>query len=246
MPNGAARRSGGRRPGKQPGAEGRSLQVVADPDEIVEHVSTSCAGCGAGLADAVSEGVVRRQVHDIPPITAQVVEHRLHRLRCGCGHRTRAVAPAGVGAPASYGPNLRALAAYLVVYQHVPVARAAQLIADVTGAHPATGWITSVLAPTATAVAPTNAVILELLRAAAVLHVDETSSNITGIRWWLHVACTPLLTTYHLHRSRGRVAVTEFDVLPEFRDTLTHDSLTLYDAYTQAGTPKAGRTWSGS
>jgi hypothetical protein len=31
-------------------------------------------------------------------------------------------------------------------------------------------------------VAPTNAVILDLLRAATVLLVDETSSNITGIR----------------------------------------------------------------
>jgi transposase len=200
----------------------------------VEHVSTSCAGCGAGLADATPQGVVRRHVHDIPPITARVVEDRLHRLRCGCGHRTRAEAPVGVGAPASYGPNLRAPAAWLVVYQHVPVARAAQLIADVTGAHPSIGWITSVLAPTAAAVAPAKTAILDLLRAAEVLHVDETSSNITGIRWWLHVAATPLLTAYHLHRSRGRVAGTEFDVLPQFRGTVVHDSLSLYDAYDQA------------
>lgn len=235
VPNRAARRRGGdRKPGKQPGTEGRSLGVVADPDEIVEHFPISCAGCGAGLTDAAGQDVVRRQVHDIPQVTARVTEHRLHRLRCRCGHRTRASAPVGVSAPASYGPNLRALAAYLVVYQHVPVARAAQLIADVTGARPSTGWITSVLAPTADAVAPANTVILDLLRDSAVLHVDETSSNISGIRWWLHVAATPLLTAYHLHRSRGRAAVTEFDVLPEFRGTLVHDSLALYDAYTQA------------
>lgn len=44
------------------------------------------------------------------------------------------MAPAGVRAPVQYGPNLRALAAYLVVYQHVPVERAVELIADVTGA----------------------------------------------------------------------------------------------------------------
>ncbi|MFC4943726.1 IS66 family transposase [Pseudonocardia sp. GCM10023141] len=160
----------------------------------MEHVPAACAGCGAGLAQAQPDGMVRRQVHDIPPITARVIEHRLARLRCAWGHRTRAQAPAGVSAPARYGPNLRALAAYLVVYQHVPVARAAQLIADVTGARPSTGWITSVLAPTAASVSPTNAAILDLLRAADVLHVDETSSNITGIRWWVHVATTPLLT----------------------------------------------------
>ncbi|MFC4943727.1 IS66 family transposase [Pseudonocardia sp. GCM10023141] len=37
-----------------------------------------------------------------------------------------------------------------------------------------------------------------------------------------------------MHRSRGRVAVTEFGVLPDYRGTLVHDSLTRYDAYDQA------------
>jgi len=67
-----------------------------------------------------------------------------------------------------------------------------------------------------------------------VIHVDETSSNVNGARWWLHVAATPWLTAYHLHPSRGRVAVTEFGVLPGYRGTAVHDSLALYDGYTQA------------
>jgi len=234
-PNRAARRRGSaRKPGKQPGAGGATLQVVADPDEILEHVPMACRGCGAGLADARPEGVVRRQIHDITQVSVQVTEHRLHRRRCRCGHRTRAEAPAGVNAPVCYGPNLRALAAYLVVYQHVPVARTAELIADVTGAHPSTGWVTSTLAPTAAGVAEANTAILDQVRTAPVINVDETSSNINGARWWLHVACTPSLTAYHLHSSRGRAAVTEFDVLPSYQGTAVHDSLTLYDAYSDA------------
>jgi transposase len=240
-PNRAARRRAARdqsrKPGKQPGAGGATLAIVEDPDEVIEHPPQACDGCGASLGDgAPSEaaGVTRRQVHDIPLITVRVSEHRLHRRRCGCGHLTRAPAPTGVNAPASYGPNLRALATYLLVYQHVPVARTAELISDLTGARPSTGWISSTLAPTAAAVAPANAVILDQVRVAPVVHVDETTSNINGTRWWLHVASTPTLTAFHLHSSRGRVAVTEFDVLPDYRGTLVHDSLTLYDAYTQA------------
>jgi transposase len=50
------------------------------------------------------------------------------------------------------------------------------------------------------------------------------------------VACTDTLTAYHLHAyhlhpSRGRAAVTEFDVLPAFRGTVVHDALSVYDAY---------------
>jgi len=245
VPNRAARRRAGRdqarKPGKQPGAGGTTLSVVADPDEIIDHTPTTCGGCGDSLDEAGSgtdaAAVIRRQVHDIPDpaqITTRVREHRLHQRRCGCGHLTRAQAPAGVNAPACYGPNLRALAAYLLVYQHIPVARTAELIADLTGARPSTGWVSSTLAPTAAAVAEPNKVILDEVRAAPVVHVDETTSNINGARWWLHVASTSTLTAFHLHPSRGRAAVTEFDVLPNYRGTLVHDSLTLYDAYDQA------------
>ncbi|MDW4911262.1 hypothetical protein RB628_39710 [Streptomyces sp. ADMS] len=43
------------------------------------------------------------------------------------------------GSPSSYGPNLHALAVYLLVFPHVPVQRTAQLIKDVGGAEVSTG-----------------------------------------------------------------------------------------------------------
>ena len=230
----STRRRSGRKPGKQPGTGGATLGLVADPDEIIDHVPDACGGCGTDLADAAGAGVVRRQVHDIPRIAPRVVEHRLHRRRCGCGQVTGAAAPTGVNAPASYGPNVRALAAYLVVYQHLPIARAAQLIADVTGARPSTGWISSVLPALADLLADVTKLIKSLIVLAHVIHVDETSSNINGARWWLHVACTDTLTAYFLHTSRGRAAVAEFDILPAFRGTVVHDALSVYDAYSTA------------
>ena len=138
---------------------------------------------------------------------------------------TTAPAPAGVGAAAVYGPNLRALAVYLLVFQHIPVARTAPLIADLTGARPSTGWISSVLSTVADVLVDVEKLIKSLIVLAHVIHVDETTSNINGARWWLHVAGTDKLTAYHLHPSRGRTAVTEFDVLPAFRGTVVHDAL---------------------
>jgi transposase len=175
--------------------------------------------------------VVRLQVYDIPTITPVVVEHRLHRKRCSCGTTTTATAPAGVGAAAVYGPNLRALAVYLLVFQHIPVARTAQLIADLTGARASTGWISSQLSAVAGVLDDVEKLIKTLITLAQVIHVDETTSNINGARWWPHVAGTDTLTAYHLHRSRGRAAVTEFAVLPGYCGTVVHDALSVYDAY---------------
>ena len=233
-PSRSARRRSGRKPGKQPGAGGSALFQTSDPDEVVDHVPVACGGCGTDLAGARAAGVVRRQVHDIPTMAPVVVEHRLHRRRCGCGTTTTAAAPAGVGAAAVYGPNLRALAVYLLVFQHVPVARTQALIADMTGARPSTGWINSQLPSVAGVLGEVEKLIQSLIVLAHVIHVDETTSNINGARWWLHVASTDKLTGYHLHRSRGRAAVAEFAVLPDYRGTVVHDALSVYDAYPDA------------
>lgn len=76
--------------------------------------------------------------------------------------------------------------------------------------------------------------ITDLLRRARVVHADETTTSIAGKRWWLHVACTPTLTAFHLDRSRGRSAVTAFGILPGHTGTLVHDALSVYDIYTTA------------
>jgi hypothetical protein len=67
----------GRKPGGQPGREGRTLRQVAVPDEVVVYESDACTGCGGTLtADGPPAGMIRRQVFDIPMITVRVVEHR--------------------------------------------------------------------------------------------------------------------------------------------------------------------------
>ena len=64
----AERRAAGRKAGKQPGASGRHLARVADPDETVEYRPVSCGGCGGGLDGASDIGSVSRQVFDVPEI----------------------------------------------------------------------------------------------------------------------------------------------------------------------------------
>jgi hypothetical protein len=127
-------RGSGRGRGKQRGAPGAGLGRAADPDVTVEVHPCRCAGCGASLAGAAEAGVIIRQQFDLPPVRVAVTEYRLHKRRCRCGRVTAAAGPAGLApAPTSYGPNVQALVAYLLVYQHLPVQRAAQLVTELTG-----------------------------------------------------------------------------------------------------------------
>jgi transposase len=227
------RRKTGRKPGKQPGAAGFSLKLIDDPNKVIDHLPHCCRGCGTDLDSAASAGVVRRQVTDVAPAVATVTEHRLHQRRCGCGKITTAAAPAGVAdAPTSYGPNLRAWVVYALVFQHIPVARVVELVTDLSGARPSAGWVCQVLRETAAALAGVEKLIRTLLTTAHILHVDETGAKVTGARWWLHVASTSTLTTYHLDRSRGRSATTELGVLTGVNGVAVHDCWASYNAYT--------------
>lgn len=75
----------GRKRGRQPGAGGSGLSMVADPDVTEDHVPAVCTGCGETPVQGDSIGSERRQVRDIPLTTVKVTEHRAHRCRCACG-----------------------------------------------------------------------------------------------------------------------------------------------------------------
>lgn len=226
----------GRKPGKQPGAPGAALAQVDRPDEVVEHRPSRCAGCRAGLADAQVVDVVRRQVFDLPPVKMTVTEHRLASCRCGCGTVTGATGPAGINAPTQYGPAVAALAAYLVVGHHVPVKRTAQILADLCGASVSVGWVNAQTARTAVGLTGFAERVRQVLAAAAVVHFDETGARVCGRLRWVHVACTPWLTAYHLDDKRGQSAIDAMGILPAMStsQTAVHDGWMPYlkDCYT--------------
>jgi transposase len=226
------RKGSGRRPGKQPGSASATLSLVDDPDEVREHRPAACSGCGGDLAGAVLGSVTRRQVFDLAPVRAQVMEHRLVSCLCtGCGVVSAPQAPPGVAAPVQYGPGITAVVVYLLVRQHLPVARVAETCADLLGMSVSTGWIATRLAPAAAAVTGFDQRVRDAVRAAAVAHFDESGARVAGRTHWVHSASTPALTVYDLHDKRGRLAMQAAGILPGYAGIAVHDCWQPYFSY---------------
>ncbi|MBE8518317.1 transposase [Amycolatopsis sp. H6(2020)] len=173
-------------------------------------------------------GTVRRQVVDLPPFRPSVTEHRLRRQRCrGCRHVTTAPTSAEATAPACDGPNVT----YLPAYQHIPVARTAQLLADLLGLPVSTGWVAGVLTPVAAQLDGFAQQVEQALRTVPVAHFDETGIRADGKNWWLHVACTPLFTAYLPHPQCGGEAMDRFGILTRFRGVAVYDGLMSYQDF---------------
>ena len=225
------RRASGRKPGKQPGGQGFGLSLVADPDQVVVHVPLACASCGGDLGGAPVVGESARQVFDLPPIRLVSVEHRVQRRACSCGAVTTAPFPAEVSAPACYGPGVAALGAYLLGRQHLPVARAAEAMADCFGAPVSTGYLSGLLPAAADRLGGFVDAARSGLIASEVAHFDETGGRVAANLQWIHVACTDRFTLYHLASGRGKDSIDAGGVLPGFTGVAVHDGLAAYRKY---------------
>ena len=221
-------RSGKRRPGGQPEHPGTTLRQVERPDQVELHEVKQCA-CGSSLVDEPVVDWERRQVWDVPPIRVEVSEHRAQRKRCrSCGKLNRAEFPEAVTQPVQYGARLQGIAAYLKNYGLLPYQRTAELFEDLLSIPISVGTLASINELCGQRLVAVNESIRRALREQPVIGVDETGMSVEGELWWLHVADTEQLTCYGAHRKRGREAMADMDILPEFEGVAVHDHWQSY------------------
>jgi transposase len=104
------RSSGGQR--SHPGS---TLEWREEVFDVVEHPVHVCSGCGENLSQAPVTGTVVHQVHDLPEITLEVIEHRAAVKCCpGCGLENRVAFPVAARHRVQYGPRLKGWMVYTV------------------------------------------------------------------------------------------------------------------------------------
>src|SRR5205814_4464435 len=118
---------------------------------------------------------------------------------------------------------------YLVVFQHVPVERCRQRIADVTGALVSDAFIDSCLARAAGLVKDVVALIRALITAAPVAGFDETTlrSGPAGEKKYVHGALTQEYSAFWLG-ARSLDAMEDAGILPDFAGIVVSDRYQNY------------------
>jgi transposase len=226
------RKKSGKKPGGQEGHPGKTLLFSPCPDEVIVHPVDRCEQCQADLRQIPPSMVERRQVVDVPPARLLVREHHSEQKQCPqCQQITVAPFPAEVRAPVQYGPRIAAMAVYLVQQQLLPLARACEVMEDLLAVSLSEGTLCDLIGRCASNLAEVEQHIKEALIASCVIHQDETGLYVTGHRQWMHVTCTPTLTHYGVHASRGREALDAIGILPRFVGTSVHDGWRSYFLY---------------
>lgn len=179
---GKPREPSGRKPGAQPGHKGHQRKMVS-PDKVTrteECFPDACRGCGAALTQTADASPVRHQVVEIPALSPDVTEFRLHRVQCSCGMTTCGSLPAGTPR-GMMGPRLVAFIALLSANCHVSRRKVKQLLSDVLGVDIALGTLSESEALATAAVDVPVREALQHALAAPVKHADGTT-------WYRHHA----------------------------------------------------------
>lgn len=181
LPRGRVKEKGG-----QKGHKGKTLGQVAEPGQVVLHVTKNCACCGRDFrAEALAKVriVEKRQVFDLPPVLAlqglEVTEHQLGAVKC-CGLEQRGTFPDEVAASVQYGARVSALATMLSVDYRLPLERIRQLFSDIYGYELNSSTVLASLRRGYERLAPIAAKIKSQLLAQGVVHFDETGLRSEG------------------------------------------------------------------
>ena len=220
--------------GGQIGHKGYTLNKVQKPDSIVDLELNICLHCNTDLQNSKVEDIKIRQVFDIPEIKILVTEYRSQVKTCPhCKEKASAEFPSNVTNPTQYGANIRALITNLNIYHALPYNKIQELLKDVFNLNLSQGTIANTLKKAYVSLEKVENFFKEELKKVEFLHADETGTKVNGKNHWIHSCSNERYTVLTSHPNRGKKAIEEAGILPNFKGVLSHDCWYAYDCYPQ-------------
>jgi len=214
--------------------EARKLYPTEVCSAVHEVIPPACQGCGASLSGEDSHPH-RHQVIDLPPVEPDVIEYRLHGLRCPCCDTvTRAPLPSGVSA-LGYGERLTAMVALLSGAYRLSYRQVCAVMDDLFGVRLSRGGIGRLRQEISDAVSPAVEEAKAYVQGQPVMHSDETSypqgkrdgGNPQRTKGWLWVLVTPLVSFFEVVLSRSQ-ATAKALIGEQFPGIVTSDRYSAY------------------
>ena len=216
--------------GKRP--DGEKVKNRRTCETITVASVDYCEVCGANL-EQVACTHERRTKIDI--VFEKVVEHVDAEIKqCPSCHRTvKGKFPVDMPGPLQYGLGVQAFIINLLVCQMVALKRAQALVYSIIDVVIAEATLLQFILRLHAALEDWEARATHQVLQEAVMHVDETSLRVDKKNHWIHVCSAGCITLKKLHRKRGKKAMEENNIIPQYRGTIIHDCWASYFSYEQ-------------
>ena len=226
--NRSLREPSGKKPGGQQGHIGTTLDMVKDPDKIIEHIPQFCKCCGEDISQLPSKFVERRQEVILPAIKPIYVEHRVFQRTCTCGNTIKADFPSGITSGISYGENVENLAAYMSARQYLPFQRLSEIFRYVFNIPISEGSLVNAINRVTEKAIPAYDLIRKKAENNKVNGGDETGAKINGQKGWFWTIQGKLFTFVMASCNRGKQTIDEYFPNGFIFSVLVHDCWKCY------------------
>lgn len=228
-------RSNGK-PGQKNGHEGIT-RPVASPDKTVAVVADKCPGCGHCLNDPFR--VESRTIEDLPePRQAVVTEFLIAHYRCpNCGSE---IVPEHPDLPKEgrFGKNMISQVTMMKFGDRMPHRKIRKALKRIYGTDLSAATILDLTRRACSVIRPEYELVMERLRNADVVYVDETGIKVNGKNYWAWVFTTGRDVIIVIDSSRGK-GVIEQTLGEDFSGIIVCDGWKSYPSFTN----KLQRCW---
>jgi transposase len=194
-------------PGQKIGHKGVT-RPYAKPDRQVEVTADRCPDCGTELGNPIR--IESRIIEEIPePQPIIVTEYKIAHYRCPCCRKEVTANNAACSLEGRFGNNIIAQTTLLKYEDRLPHRKIQNALRRLHGLNISPATILDLTRRAADAVQSQYDAILNRIRTAPILYVDETSIDVQGKLNWIWAFTTPSETFVVIRKSRGMKVLLE-------------------------------------
>jgi transposase len=195
------------KPGQKMGHKGVT-RPYATPDRQVEVTMDHCPDCGTDLG--VPFRIDSKIIEEIPdPQPIIVTEYKIGHYICPCCRKEVVASNPDCPHEGKFGNNVIAQATLLKYEGRMPHRKIHDAMMRLFGLKISSATIFDLTRRAADAIRPDYDAILNRIRGAPILYVDETSIRVQGERHWIWTFSTPSESFFVIRKSRGMKVLTE-------------------------------------
>ncbi|MFB3765043.1 MAG: IS66 family transposase [Methanotrichaceae archaeon] len=216
--------------GQKKGHKGLT-RPTAKPDKQVNVTRDRCPDCGAKLGSPFR--IESKIIEEIPePQPVIVTEYKICHYICPCCWKEVAGTDPGCPSEGMFGNNTIAHVALLKYGDRLPHRKIQSALKRIYGLVISPATILDLTRRAANAVASEYYAILNRIRNAQVLYIDETSIVVQGKTHWIWAFTTPAETFVVIRKSRGIKVLLEV-LTRRFKGTIVCDGWKPYAKFTK-------------
>ena len=200
-------------------------------DRVIDLTACSCEKCWLNFSKDYLKNLekIKRQVIDLNKLKKFVTDYENSDVECpSCWFLNVAIFPENVKRPVQLWKNLKAFSVYLNSHGMLSLERIQQLLEEIYWIKISQESLNNFNKKWFENLEEFEKEIAKFLINSELLHSDESWIRV----WWklnrAHVVSSNYLTLYKIHEKRGKIAINEHNILPQFKWKLITDHYASY------------------